>query len=644
MKSFVHLRRENEKEQSNKTFDTTENLGDDLRCVLNNFSLTMSRLPKENAILKNLYHSSMHDRQSSIKIAETGTFRWIIEDDESSFSYDEHGGFDESSTSYSGMPDKLKDIRFKAQVRSAFGDWLKAGDGFFHVSGKAGSGKSTLMNFLLIHPRTESLLLTWAGEKTLIFASFFFWKSGSKMQASLQGLYRSILFEILENCTELISRLFPQDLSRLSKNDAQIDGDFISDFAIERAFDSLISQESFSGYRLRLFIDGPDEYEGDSKDHVILAERLLQWTTNTDVKICASSRPYNEFIHVFSDSTNQRMHLHELNERNIYLFIRETIEEDRNFECIKDHYLPLVNKLVWMSDGIFLWPALVVRSLPAGMLRRDTIEALEEKLCCTPKDINHLYDQLFESMDLLDRIRAIKMLLLAAHNPMPTLLDATFFAWVDDLHDPNFPPTGGVRPSSWSNPSEIFAKVQRQLAGITKGLLHISPSEIDSINCVEGFHVFNRPRVHFLHCSVRDYALNLTDDDVVSAQCKEVIVPEAYVRLWIAEMTLFEPGHRLIQWNNFWCFFIKELIPEELSIHLVDAVHLLTTTSDPYSDSVARESLDPPSFCGLWKGPQNGEISNQALSFLHLAAYTSQQQLVMRELRNCTALPEDKLR
>jgi hypothetical protein len=41
--------------------------------------------------------------------------------------------------------------------------WLSSGNGIYHISGKLGSGKSTLMKFLCEHKRTKAELQNWAG-------------------------------------------------------------------------------------------------------------------------------------------------------------------------------------------------------------------------------------------------------------------------------------------------------------------------------------------------------------------------------------------------------------------------------------------------------------------------------------------------
>lgn len=49
------------------------------------------------------------------------------------------------------------------ETRELFAAWLRDGDGIFYISGKLGSGKSTLMKYLSDHTRTKEHLREWAG-------------------------------------------------------------------------------------------------------------------------------------------------------------------------------------------------------------------------------------------------------------------------------------------------------------------------------------------------------------------------------------------------------------------------------------------------------------------------------------------------
>jgi ABC-type glutathione transport system ATPase component len=54
-------------------------------------------------------------------------------------------------------------------ARDRFMNWLSSGEGVFHISGKLGSGKSTLMKYLGDHRRTRAELIKWAGKHSLVY-------------------------------------------------------------------------------------------------------------------------------------------------------------------------------------------------------------------------------------------------------------------------------------------------------------------------------------------------------------------------------------------------------------------------------------------------------------------------------------------
>ena len=90
-------------------------------------------------------------------------------------------------------------------------DWLKEGSGYYWMSGKAASGKSTLMKYLVHHPTTKSALEYWKGEaKEVLMPSFFFWNSGTSLQKTQTGLLRSMLFEMLSQRQDLSPNFFPE--------------------------------------------------------------------------------------------------------------------------------------------------------------------------------------------------------------------------------------------------------------------------------------------------------------------------------------------------------------------------------------------------------------------------------------------------
>lgn len=79
-----------------------------------------------------------------------------------------------------------------------FSQWLRNGQGIYWISGKPGSGKSTLMKFIHNDPRTSELLHQWKSRACQITPSFFFHYRGNSVQKSFEGLLRSVISQVLE--------------------------------------------------------------------------------------------------------------------------------------------------------------------------------------------------------------------------------------------------------------------------------------------------------------------------------------------------------------------------------------------------------------------------------------------------------------
>ena len=136
------------------------------------------RLRADLIVLDSLRFRTIDVRRAEIKVAHSSTFEWI---------------FDSSS------PETKK---------LGFASWLEEGQGSFWISGKPGSGKSTLCKFLADASQTQKLLGAWAGKQQLFTSSYYFWRAGTDLQKSLEGLLRTIVFDILRGCPDLIAQLF----------------------------------------------------------------------------------------------------------------------------------------------------------------------------------------------------------------------------------------------------------------------------------------------------------------------------------------------------------------------------------------------------------------------------------------------------
>lgn len=98
-----------------------------------------------------------------------------------------------------------------------FSQWLRNGQGIYWISGKPGSGKSTLMKFIHNDARTSELLHKWKSRACQITPSFFFHYRGNSVQKSFEGLLRSVISQILEaepSLLEVVKSSFSDDFHR----------------------------------------------------------------------------------------------------------------------------------------------------------------------------------------------------------------------------------------------------------------------------------------------------------------------------------------------------------------------------------------------------------------------------------------------
>ena len=139
-------------------------------------------LRKELPVIASLRFQSIVEREKNIKEAHPATFEWLFDDD--------------NAVVGSATP-------------NTFPPWLTSQGDINLVSGKAGSGKSTLMKFLYGHKKTLTALQTWAAGKAFLSASYFFWNGGTGMRKSQQGLLQTLLFNILKQCPTLVLLVTP---------------------------------------------------------------------------------------------------------------------------------------------------------------------------------------------------------------------------------------------------------------------------------------------------------------------------------------------------------------------------------------------------------------------------------------------------
>lgn len=87
-------------------------------------------------------------------------------------------------------PTVLNDFKW-----DSFSNWLMSTNTFYWISGKPGSGKTTLVKHILSSPKTKQYLDVWKTKSVII--SHFSWRTGTDMQRNSKGFLLSSLPTII---------------------------------------------------------------------------------------------------------------------------------------------------------------------------------------------------------------------------------------------------------------------------------------------------------------------------------------------------------------------------------------------------------------------------------------------------------------
>jgi len=297
----------------------------------------------------------MNARRSTITTSHEKTFRWIFDDS----------------------------IR---RPWDSFINWLKSCDkNFYWISGKAGSGKSTLMKFIIENDGTKRVLLERNPNTTIL--AFFFWNSGTKLQRSISGMLCSLLYQILrENMTNL-TELLREEPALLHKEN-------IFDWSAEELQHVVLERFSNRTYSYCLFIDGLDEVEYE-EGQVELVRILDKFRCQPNVKLCVSSRP--EPMLKESLKTYPKLRLQDLTHDDIRQYVTDALGSiETVMKSDKDESKEnLIEQISGKADGVFLWVKLAAKSLQTGVTNADGFDTLMKRVDRLPRDIDQLYKHMW---------------------------------------------------------------------------------------------------------------------------------------------------------------------------------------------------------------------------------------------------------
>lgn len=385
-------------------------------------------------LLEALEFDQLYSRQSTIDVAHAETCQWLLEDPH-------------------------------------YRDWLEPENltdhhGFLWIRGKPGAGKSTIMKFTYSNMRKRR-------RKETVTAAFFFNARGQSLEKSIEGMYRSLLIQVIRGFPEL--QLVLNNESHVAKPKNECPPLEILKELFQNAVLSL-GQRS-----LTCFIDALDECdEQQVMDMIWTFEGLTSRSAAQGIPfwVCFSSRhyPYIAMRKGIEFTLEDRPgHAKDLAD---YVTNRLRVTDPKLNSELKD-------RLLEKASGVFLWLSLVVNILNTeyargGMALTGVLEKMPSNLHALFKDIL-LRDDANKEQLLLS-----VLWILCARRPLHPS-EFTHAVWaglcLQGLADPDPPDV-----------SKAVISTNRYVIGSSKGLAEITKG--------------NRPTVQFIHESVRDFLLS----------------------------------------------------------------------------------------------------------------------------------------
>lgn len=334
-----------------------------------------------NRFLASLKYPGFNQRRKQIEIAYGDTLKWI-------FVGDDHDSQTSENLSEKGTHTKMTEHTYNNFLYGikwdSLSNWLRSTDAIYWISGKPGSGKTTVVKYILADERTKKYLDIWRPGCAIV--SHYFWLPGSPMQRNMEGLLCSLLYQLLENnlnaLKEVMSFVPGSKSSHTDWSHAELQS------SVAKALDSYDNG-------VCLFLDGIDEIkpEDGTKDGI---PEFLDWaielSQRSKIKLVLASRP-DPHILTTRLSRYPRLRLQDLNYQDLMTYAEGRVKiPEKN---ISAENKDLIRSLAYKAEGVFLWLILAIKSVNEGFRNDDSVETLQERIDCLPQGLDSLYKDMW---------------------------------------------------------------------------------------------------------------------------------------------------------------------------------------------------------------------------------------------------------
>ena len=412
-------------------------------------ALTTSQAQKQEEtmryerFLESLRFDDIHVRGNEVSESHSKTFGWVY-DDNSKYPWD-----------------NLK-------------SWLEHGQNIYWINGKAGSGKSTFMKFLINDERTSKALEIWSGGQNCMILNFYFWLSGTKFQRSMKGFLCSLLRQLVSTNEIVLGGILQTHKTMTKKRSL---GDWSTgelrkmlEFAIES-----VNRTS----TICIFVDGIDEFDQD-EDVQQLLDLIKELSESPRTKFCLASRPEVHLERCLSQYSKLR--LQDLTAKDMKICIRDRLDHIYKLYPSMSIKAEDIDRFFWLmtykADGVFLWVYFALNSLLQGIRKEDDFEALLTRLEDLPSGMERLYQQMWLRHNGDEqRYREEANLYFSYHEYFPVSLFEMVVALNDDIQTKYFQEMRAQDPTQLAQKCEILRK---RILTRCAGLLEVTESARNS--------------------------------------------------------------------------------------------------------------------------------------------------------------------
>ncbi|KAJ9492922.1 hypothetical protein VN97_g271 [Penicillium thymicola] len=346
--------------------------------------------------------------------------------------------------------------------------------GLLLIRGKPGSGKSTLLKFVL-GQQTEA-----AAPLGSIVLSFFFYASGTELQSSTLGFFRSLLLQLLDQDEYSrpefmkICRKYCKPREKLQLKWQQVE--------LEAHFQKLVVDCS-ARRKILIFVDALDECNDKDRDRLVSFIHGLRGQINSRLNrpgICVTCRPYPDG----QIKAEFQVRLEEENQDDIESFVEHNLRlPDESVTDTKE----LKRTLLGKADGLFLWLDLIIRRIHHMSGKGLSLRRIKSELLECPQELDRLYEGLLRDIQDDELLEACTLFQWVCFAIRSLSLDELRIAMTVHLSGSK----GSLREyEDGDNPQLIpsEAKMRKRMIHLSRGLVDVGSAKLDDGKAIVGFH------------------------------------------------------------------------------------------------------------------------------------------------------------